>query len=125
MEQLTNFWPHIAAGFDLLAVLLASSHALLHKRDPRAATLWLGFIWLLPVLGPAAYLVLGVNRIRRRAVTLENVDTGLPFNSVLSICEASNHTVWAVTQNGVLVSKTGEQWNSLPVNEQWPGDATR
>ena len=75
VERLTNFWPHIAAGFDLLAVLLASSHALLHKRDPRAATLWLGFIWLLPVLGPAAYLVLGVNRIRRRAIKLNVHET--------------------------------------------------
>lgn len=75
VEQLTDFWPHIAAGFDLLAALLASSHALLHKRDPRAATLWLGFIWLLPVLGPAAYLVLGVNRIRRRAIKLNVHET--------------------------------------------------
>ena len=75
VEKLTDFWPHLAAGFDLLAVLLASSHALLHKRDPRAATLWLGFIWLLPVLGPAAYLVLGVNRIRRRAIRLNVHET--------------------------------------------------
>jgi cardiolipin synthase len=54
-------------GFDFLAVLLASIHALLHKRDSRAATLWLGVIWFLPVLGPILYLTLGVNRIRRRA----------------------------------------------------------
>ncbi|MGA3163411.1 MAG: phospholipase D-like domain-containing protein, partial [Verrucomicrobiota bacterium] len=36
----------------------------------RATTLWLGFIWLLPLFGPIFYLVLGVNRIRRRAVSL-------------------------------------------------------
>ena len=42
----------MAAGFDFLAALLASIHALLHKRDSRAATLWIGFIWLLPVFGP-------------------------------------------------------------------------
>ena len=59
------------AGFDLAAVLLASGHALLHKRDSRAATLWLGVIWLLPALGPLLYLAFGVNRIRRRARALD------------------------------------------------------
>jgi cardiolipin synthase A/B len=60
----------LVAGFDFLAALLASIHALLNKRDSRAATLWLGTIWFLPVLGPILYLALGVNRIRRRAISL-------------------------------------------------------
>jgi cardiolipin synthase len=67
LDDLTRFWPHLAAGFDLVAAVLASLHALLNKRDSRAATLWIGLIWVVPVLGPLLYLVLGVNRIRRRA----------------------------------------------------------
>ena len=70
LDHLARFWPHLAAGFDLIAAALASVHALLHKRDSRAATLWLGVIWLLPAAGPLLYLALGVNRIRRRAVHL-------------------------------------------------------
>src|SRR5208283_4253833 len=70
LEQISRFWPHLAAGFDFLAALFASVHALLHKRDPRAATLWIGVIWLMPLFGPILYLVLGVNRIRRRAISL-------------------------------------------------------
>ncbi|HXR46374.1 MAG TPA: phospholipase D-like domain-containing protein [Candidatus Limnocylindrales bacterium] len=70
LEHISRFWPHLAAGFDFLASLLASVHALLHKRDSRAATLWLGVIWLMPVFGPLLYLALGVNRIRRRALQL-------------------------------------------------------
>ena len=73
MDWLANaarFWPHLAAGFDLLACLLASGHALLQKRDTRAATIWIGVIWFLPALGPLLYLALGVNRIRRRAIQL-------------------------------------------------------
>ena len=65
-----RFWPHLVAVFHFLAALLASIHALLNKRDSRAAALWLGIIWFLPVLGPMLYLALGVNRIRRRAVSL-------------------------------------------------------
>ena len=70
LNKISQFWPHLAAGFDLLASLLASAHALLHKRDTRAATLWIGFIWLMPAVGPMLYLAFGVNRIRRRARTL-------------------------------------------------------
>jgi len=70
LEHISRFWPHLAASFDFLASLLASIHALLHKRDSRAATLWIGFIWLLPVFGPLSYLAMGVNRIRRRAQSL-------------------------------------------------------
>ena len=70
LNLICRYWPHLAAGFDFLAALLASSHALLHKRDTRAATLWIGFIWLMPAIGPLLYLALGVNRIRRRALVL-------------------------------------------------------
>jgi cardiolipin synthase A/B len=65
-----RFWPRVVVGFHFLAALLASVHALLNKRDSRAATLWLGTIWFLPVLGPLLYLAFGVNRIRRRALSL-------------------------------------------------------
>ena len=70
LNKISLYWPHIAAGFDFLAALLASIHALLNKRDSRAATLWLGLVWFLPLFGPILYLALGVNRIRRRALTL-------------------------------------------------------
>ena len=83
LDKLSKFWPHLAAGFDFLAALLASAHALLNKRDSRAATLWLGIIWFVPVLGAILYLSLGVNRIRRRAVKLgvhKNFSRAVPEN---------------------------------------------
>jgi cardiolipin synthase len=70
LDQIARFRPHLVAGFGLLAALLTSVHALLHKRDSRAATLWIGVIWLMPVLGSIFYLVFGINRIRRRAISL-------------------------------------------------------
>src|SRR5215470_17694094 len=70
LEQLSGYWPHLAAGFEIVAALLASFHAVLHKRDTRAATIWIGVVWLLPILGPILYVVLGVNRIRRHAISL-------------------------------------------------------
>ena len=83
LDRLLHFWPQIAAGFDVVACALASGHALLHKRDHRAATIWIGVVWTLPGLGPLLYLALGVNRIRRHAIKLavhKNYSRPVPEN---------------------------------------------
>jgi cardiolipin synthase A/B len=67
---LHDLWTVVAAALTLVASVGAASHVILHKRDVRAALGWVGFIFLAPVLGAAAYLVFGVNRIRRRAQAL-------------------------------------------------------
>ena len=80
--SLAHYWPHCAV-LAVCANLLASGHALLRKRDTRAATLWLGVIWALPALGPLLYLALGVNRIRRHALKLgvhKNFSRPVPEN---------------------------------------------
>ena len=69
MKNLCAYWPQFIALWGLIN-LVASGHALLLKRDPRAATIWIGVIWTLPLIGPALYVVLGVNRIRRHALKL-------------------------------------------------------
>lgn len=50
--------------------MVASGHAVLYKRDSRAAVAWVGLIWLVPILGPSLYGLLGINRVRRRAALL-------------------------------------------------------
>ena len=54
----------------MLAILLSvvcAGHALLWKRDPRAALGWIAVCLLLPGVGAVLYLLFGVNRIRARA----------------------------------------------------------
>lgn len=63
-------WPYLVAALDLAIALVTSGHAVLNKRDARAAVAWVGFIWLVPFLGALLYVLLGVNRIRRRARSL-------------------------------------------------------
>ena len=70
LHRLAEFWPHAVALLTLLSAGLASAHAVLNKRDTRAAVGWIGFIWLLPLLGPGLYLLLGINRVRRKALQL-------------------------------------------------------
>lgn len=74
LEGLARFWPHAVAGLSVTLSLLASGHAILFKRDPRSAVLWAGLAWLLPLAGAVLYFVLGVNRIRRRALLLRGGD---------------------------------------------------
>jgi ligand-binding sensor domain-containing protein/signal transduction histidine kinase len=63
----------------------------------------------------------GLNQIRPQVVSLENAASGLPFESLRSVCEDSNGTLWAVTQNGLLVRRSNGAWSSLGPDAGWPG----
>src|SRR3974390_1073667 len=63
-------WHLVFAALAVVISLVASGHAVLHKRDSRAAIAWVGFIWLVPLVGAVLYFIFGVNRLRRRAALL-------------------------------------------------------
>lgn len=69
-----ELWPLLLGITNLLAAGAAAGHALMTKRDVRAAVAWLGVIILLPVFGWAVYLIFGINRIARRAEELRAGD---------------------------------------------------
>lgn len=69
-EFLQSLWSPLVGGLTVLLAIIASGHAILHKSDVRAAAGWAGLIWLVPVLGTVLYVLLGINRIRRRAAEL-------------------------------------------------------
>ncbi|HUQ75767.1 MAG TPA: cardiolipin synthase [Burkholderiales bacterium] len=54
----------------VLAAAIASGHAVIYKRDSRSAAIWVLLVWLLPAVGALSYMVLGVNRVERRAARL-------------------------------------------------------
>ncbi len=53
-----------------LTALVAAGHALLHKRDPRAALGWIAVCLTFPVVGSLFYFFFGVNRVVTRAKRL-------------------------------------------------------
>ena len=69
LEFLKDLWPHIAAVLTIAVSVLASGHAILNKRNVRSSIAWVSLVWLAPVVGAVFYLLLGINRIRRRAVS--------------------------------------------------------
>jgi len=56
----------------LLLAVLATAHAVLNNRDSRAAIAWVGFVWLVPLVGAVLYFIFGINRIRHKAVQLRS-----------------------------------------------------
>ncbi len=66
--------PWTALFFGLLltgAALTAAGHALLWRRDPRAAMGWIGFCLVFPLFGPFLYFLFGINRLHHRAQALQ------------------------------------------------------
>jgi cardiolipin synthase len=74
-QQLQDIAPELGVVLDLLIALAASTHVILNKTDTRAATAWVGLIWLVPFLGAILYVFLGINRIKRRAKVLKSGGT--------------------------------------------------
>lgn len=70
LRVIQEFWHYLVAGIGFVAAVAASGHAVLNKRDSRAAVMWVGVIWLSPLVGPLLYLVFGINRIERKAISL-------------------------------------------------------
>ncbi len=67
LDLIAGIWPLIAAATTLIMSVVASIHAILTKRETSAAVGWVGVIWLAPFIGVVLYLILGINRINRRA----------------------------------------------------------
>jgi signal transduction histidine kinase/streptogramin lyase len=107
-----GLYHHTDDGFQTVAT---SHGGILSLIEDREGSLWAG------TFGG------GLNRIRPRAITLDDEQAGLPFSSIESICEETNGVVWAVTQNGVVVRKINDRWQPFaPANpgSDWPSNVT-
>ncbi len=75
---MSNLWTIWALVFAVVNIALTSSvtiHAVLWKRDSRAVIGWVALAWLAPIVGACAYWWLGVNRIKRKAVSFKDLGT--------------------------------------------------
>ena len=60
-------WGWVILAAQSLLGASAAWHALLHKRDSRAALGWMAVALTLPVAGALLYVLFGINRVRSRA----------------------------------------------------------
>src|SRR5688572_24216769 len=71
MNVMPDEWRPWLAFVILVVDIAASIHAVLRKRDTRAAIGWVGLIWLAPGAGVLLYGLFGLNRIRRQATEIQ------------------------------------------------------
>src|SRR3954469_2693201 len=102
--------------------VLVTAHVLLRKRDIGAAIGWIGLSWLSPFLGSALYYLLGINRVRQRARTLNRPDldwaesdTQHPIHCQGSVLEAIDRTGRRLSRrraaagNSVVLLRNGDE----------------
>ena len=70
-EFIQNYWPYLLAGVDIVLATAVTLHAVFHKPETGTVIAWVGLAWLSPFIGPIAYFCLGINRIQRKATSLE------------------------------------------------------
>ncbi len=64
----------VTLAIGLVLAISVTIHILLHKREVASSGGWIALVWFAPVLGAILYVVLGVNRVRRRARRLRPQD---------------------------------------------------
>ncbi|MYM62483.1 cardiolipin synthase [Pseudomaricurvus sp. HS19] len=60
-------WEWLVAALHLILALMATVHALLYKRDPRAALGWVSMCLFFPLAGSLLYYTFGINRVQTQA----------------------------------------------------------
>jgi len=75
----------------LVAAVAASGHAVIYKRESRSAAIWVILIWVMPAVGPVLYVLLGVNRVQRRATRLRRSMVRRRSAAVLRAEEPGTH----------------------------------
>ncbi|HXF10878.1 MAG TPA: two-component regulator propeller domain-containing protein, partial [Desulfuromonadaceae bacterium] len=95
-----------ASGFENIS----TSHSdILSLLEDREGNLWVG------TAGG------GLDRVQRRVIELENSESGLPADSVRSLCEDIDGTLWAVTQNDLLAHRVNNFWTTVSTAANWRG----
>ncbi len=71
---MNDLWPRVlnlrtdlVFAVGIVLAVLVTVHVLLRKREVDSAVGWIGLAWFAPVAGTVAYLLLGINRVQRRA----------------------------------------------------------
>lgn len=90
----------------LLAVgLLTAGHALLNKRDPKAAFGWIALCIILPLGGPVLYYLFGINRVRTRA--RKDYDSKLNRDALSTICDPPGTDFRPLSTVGEVLTRKG------------------
>ena len=115
------FAPTALSVLHLLLAIAVTTHVLLYKREINTSAAWIGLAWLAPILGSVLYLLLGINRVRRRAISLRGQRPSGVADDVAFTTGRDDHLAhleragFRITQrptergNGVTVLRNGDE----------------
>ncbi len=66
----------------LVLAVWAATHAILRRRDPRAALWWVGVTLVIPIAGSLLYYLFGINRIHRKPFLRVPYPNGPPHSNI-------------------------------------------
>src|SRR5882757_8389935 len=102
----------------LIHLVLAAGvtvHVLLTKREAGSSVAWIGLSWLAPILGSVLYLLLGINRVRRRAQSLRRPRPATRSQKLAREAARSDHLA-ALDHAGQRISgRPAEDGNSIAI----------
>jgi len=107
----------VPTALSILHSLLAvgvTVHVLLYKRETTTSAAWIGLAWLAPILGSVLYLLLGINRVRRRAISLGRRPTDLLDDST-AMAGRNDHLAHLERAGHRITNRRTEAGNSISV----------
>jgi cardiolipin synthase len=114
-SEQAGWWPYAFWTIFVALDVITSAHAIVRKRDVRAAIAWVGLIWLVPGIGMILYVTLGLNRIKRRAVALQRDRRRLNLSTPSDTSIARVHSESTVPTAQKPLARLGETLSGRPL----------
>ncbi len=110
-------WAFFLSVLQIGLAISVTVHAVLNKRDTRAAIGWTALAWLAPFVGSLAYLVLGINRISRAATRMGLSDSmsAVPGLTLSESEEALARDAYLQRPNIAGLARAGEALSAKPL----------
>lgn len=90
-------------------------HLLRDRRVNRSAAAWVGLVWLAPFIGTALYLLLGINRVRRRAAALRSFKGPAPLSTLPNGLKRDDHLTALNLAGDRLTQRPALEGNAITV----------
>jgi len=116
-ELITRVRADVELTLGALIALAITVHVLLTKREVAAAIGWIGLAWFSPFVGGFTYVVLGINRVRRRARALRGGSDrqGPTAPTTVAAADDDGHLRPLRRGVGAITGRTSEPGNSIAV----------
>jgi cardiolipin synthase len=97
----------------LLLAVGVTVHVLLTKREAGSSVAWIGLAWLAPILGSVLYLLLGINRVKRRAISLRRPRPATRAEKLGRATRRQDHLAPLERAGRRITGRTAEDGNSI------------